>query len=260
MRLLSLCPSNTELAAFLGLEDQLAAVDDYSDWPESVASLPRLGPDLSINMDSVEKMNPDLVLASLSVPGMEKNVEELVKRQIPHIVFNPQSLDDIAEDLLTLSEACGLGETGRKFVSQYNEKITHYRSKAEQLQDKPRIYFEWWPNPIFTPGRINWLTEISALAGAVNIFEDVELASIQTDWKDVLSRNPDYIFLAWVGVSQKRMKPELVLKRQNSGSSAAVQRNQIHLLQEALYCRPSPRLLEGLEHLADLLHPGHFSS
>lgn len=74
MRLISICPSNTELVAYLGLTDQLVGVDDYSDWPSTVKDLPQLGPDLSINMDALEALQPDLVLASLSVPGMEKTL------------------------------------------------------------------------------------------------------------------------------------------------------------------------------------------
>ena len=70
-------PSNTELCAYLGIENQLIAIDDYSDWPDSIQALPRVGPDLSINLDLVQELEPDLVLASLSVPGMEKNIEGL---------------------------------------------------------------------------------------------------------------------------------------------------------------------------------------
>ena len=69
MRVISLCPSNTEIMEFLGLTELLVGVDDFSDWPKSIESLPRLGPDLSIDLDQVEKVKPDLVLASLSVPG-----------------------------------------------------------------------------------------------------------------------------------------------------------------------------------------------
>ncbi|GAE44630.1 vitamin B12 ABC transporter [Mesobacillus boroniphilus JCM 21738] len=90
---------------FLGLTDLLVGVDDFSDWPETVKSLPRLGPDLSIDLDLVEELKPDLVLASLSVPGMEKNIEGLAARNIPHIVLNPQSLADIENDLMITANA-----------------------------------------------------------------------------------------------------------------------------------------------------------
>ena len=108
MKIISICPSNTELCVYLGIEDQLIAIDDYSDWPESIQGLPKVGPDLSINLDLVEELQPDLVLASLSVPGMEKNIEGLQQRGIPHIVFNPHSLEDIANDLITLGNAVGM--------------------------------------------------------------------------------------------------------------------------------------------------------
>ena len=105
----------------LGLIDQLVAVDDFSDWPKSINALPRLGPDLSIDMDKLESHEPDLVLASLSVPGMEKNIEELVKRKIPHIMLDPQSLDDIAEDLLTVEKHVGL----RNMLFKLKRSIYH---------------------------------------------------------------------------------------------------------------------------------------
>ena len=181
MKLVSICPSNTELLAYLGLIDQLVAVDDFSDWPASTLTLPRLGPDLSIDMDKLELFEPDLVLASLSVPGMEKNVEELVRRNIPHIVLDPQSLDDIAADLLTVGQACGIEEQALKIKLEFITFIGEMKQRAATVATNPRLYWEWWPKPVFTPGRINWLTEISTIAGGLNEFRDVELASVQTD-------------------------------------------------------------------------------
>ncbi|WP_273130423.1 cobalamin-binding protein [Bacillus weihaiensis] len=257
MRIISICPSNTELVVYLGLSEHLIALDDFSDWPNDLNHLPRVGPDLSINMDLVEAYQPDLVLASLSVPGMEKNITELEKRNIPHVVFNPQSLQDIAEDLLTLGKLTNHEERSKKVVEEFLSFIHTYKKISLSIKNKKTVYFEWWPNPIFTPGEVNWLTEISQLAGAKNIFADVKVASVQTTWEDVFRRNPEHICLSWVGVKQSRMKnPAHVLKRTGSQELQAVKNNNIHLLEEALYCRPSPRLLVGLEKLAHLLHPG----
>lgn len=258
MRLISICPSNTELAVYLGVKENLVALDDYSDWPEDLSHLPRLGPDLSINMDLLETYKPDLVLASLSVPGMEKNVKELKDRNIPHIVFDPQSFQDIAENLVLLGEATGKEKETAHTIENYTNILTTYKEIAATIQQPKTVYFEWWPNPIFTPGKINWLTELSQLAGAKNIFDDVELASVQTTWEDVYRRNPEHICLSWVGVKQSRMKREHVLKRKDAQDLQAVQNGHIHLLEESLFCRPSPRLIVGLQKLAYLLHPEPF--
>jgi iron complex transport system substrate-binding protein len=254
MRIISLCPSNTEILGYLGLADRLIGVDDYSDWPESVHHLPRLGPDLSIDMDMVEELNPDLVIASLSVPGMEKNVEELQKRNIPHIVLNPQSLSDIQNDLLITGKALNEPERGLEAANKFQANIEELKRKAGTDHEKrPSLYWEWWPKPVFTPGKINWLTEISELVGATNLFSDVELASVQTDWEDVYERNPDYICLAWVGVRKEKVKPETLLKRPGWKDLKAIKEGNVFVLEEELFCRPSPRLLEGAEKLLSLL-------
>ncbi|WP_155592739.1 cobalamin-binding protein [Lysinibacillus cavernae] len=258
MRLISICPSNTELVAYLGLTNLLVGVDDFSDWPSSVKDLPQLGPDLSINMNDLEALQPDLVLASLSVPGMEKNIEELQRRNIPHIVFNANSLEEIAQDLLSLGRACHVEERAKIIAEEYLQSIDKMRTIANSLTMKPTLYWEWWPNPIFTPGKINWLTEISAIAGGVNLFQDVELASVQTDWADVVERNPDYIMMAWVGVAFERIQPANLLKRPHAKELHAVQLGQLHVMEEWLYCRPSPRLIEGAIKLAKILHPQQY--
>lgn len=255
MRLISICPSNTELVQYLGLTHLLVGVDDFSDWPTSIQDLPKLGPDLSIDIDALESLQPDLVLASRSVPGMEKNIEALQERKIPHLVFNANSLEEIAKDLLTLGIACGVEKRAKEVSQDYLHSIEQLRSISKTITYKPSLYWEWWPNPIFTPGMTNWLNEISTIAGGRNAFQDVELASVQTDWSDILKRNPDYIFMAWVGVAFERIKPAHLLKRPKAHELRAVEQKQLHVMEEWLYCRPSPRLLEGALKLAQLLHP-----
>ncbi|RIW38849.1 cobalamin-binding protein [Bacillus salacetis] len=260
MRIVSICPSNTEVLDYLGLTSSLVGIDDFSDYPEEVHNLPKLGPDLSIDMDKTAELKPDLVLASLSVPGMEKNIEELKRRNLPFIVTNPQSFEDIAQDLLTVGKACGAEETAIEKQREFRERIELLKEAAASAPSAPELYWEWWPKPVFTPGRINWLTELSMLAGAENLFRDVELASIQTDWEDVRKRNPDYICLAWVGVRREKVNPAVVTKRKDWTGLDAVIHDRILILEEELYCRPSPRLLDGALKLGKLLHPEQYGS
>ncbi|EGL83978.1 ABC-type transporter, periplasmic subunit [Caldalkalibacillus thermarum TA2.A1] len=258
MRIVSICPSNTELLGYLGLESDIVGVDNYSDWPEEVHHLPRLGPDLNIDMDAVERLKPDLVVASLSVPGMEKNIEALKARQLPYIVLNPNSLEEIGQDILELGKHTHREQEAHKVYHAYQRVLEVYRKLSQRVQYRPALYWEWWPKPVFTPGKTNWLTEISELAGARNVFDDQPQASVQTDWDEVIRRNPDYICLAWVGVEKRRIKPELVRTRPGWTEMPAVREKRILVLDEPLFCRPSPRLLTGLQKLAALLHPGHF--
>ncbi|WP_421381098.1 cobalamin-binding protein [Bacillus salacetis] len=260
MKIVSICPSNTEVVDYLGLTSSLVGVDDFSDYPEEVSSLPKLGPDLSIDMDKVEELRPDIILASLSVPGMEKNIEELKKRGLPYIVTNPQSFEDIAGDLLTIGKACGVEDIAIEMQKDFNKKIETLKKAADLTTSSPELYWEWWPKPVFTPGKINWLTELSRMSGAKNVYRDVELASIQTDWEDVYKRNPDYICLAWVGVRREKVNPKVVTKRPGWDTLQAVIDDRILILEEELYCRPSPRLLAGALKLGKILHPDQYGS
>lgn len=174
LKIISLCPSNTELCTYLGIEDRLIAIDDYSDWPETIQHLPKVGPDLSIDIDHVESLKPDLVLASLSVPGMEKNIEGLKERNIPHIIFNPQSLEDIAKDLLTLGKAMDLKEKAEEQAAKFRDAILQYKNIADKIETKPSLYWEWWPNPLFSPG------ELIGYPRSVRLREDITFSKIST--------------------------------------------------------------------------------
>lgn len=257
MKLISICPSNTELVHFLGSTSDLIAIDDFSDWPSDIKLLPRVGPDLSIDMNKLEALKPDLVLASLSVPGMEKNVEELINRNIPHVVYNPQSLTDIQQDLLDLGKRTNKMEEAQRIIKWMNDEINTYKEISNTIKKRKKIYFEWWPKPVFTPGKINWLTEIANLAGCQNLFDDVELASIQTTWEDVVNRRPDIIGMVWVGVKTDKMQPAHIKKRAG-WETLQIVNTEIIKLEEALFCRPSPRLIFGLKRLAALIYPDHY--
>ncbi|QKS71246.1 ABC transporter substrate-binding protein [Paenalkalicoccus suaedae] len=249
MRIISLCPSNTEILHAIGVDP--IAVDDYSDYPPDL-DVPKLGPDLSIDLDKVEALEPDLVLASLSVPGMEKNVEGLEERGIPYtIVKNPEQLGEIPSIVREVGEMIGNVEEADAAAKEMERVLQLYREMGSEITPID-VYFEWWPKPIFTPGKTNWLTEMAELAGARNVFADVEEASVQTTWEEVLARNPQKIIAIWVGT---KPAPLSVLEKREE-----IDGRDILILEEALFCRPSPRLFVGLKKLAYLLHPKTFPS
>lgn len=256
MRLISTCPSNTEFIGYLGLTSLLVGVDHYSDWPKEIHSLPKVASDLDIDMKRIEELQPDLVLASLSVPGMERNIEKLEKSKIPYVVVpNPKTLTEVGECIRFVGEATGATDRATKLYERFMNVIEAYRTLSRQIEKPKSVYFEWWAKPIFTPGRENWLTEMAELAGGRNIFHDRQEANVITDWDEVQQRNPDVFCIAWVGVETKRANPKVVLRRPDVEKITAIQNNELHILEESLFCRPSPRLIQGLTKLAALLHP-----
>lgn len=91
---------NTEIVCALGCADLLVGVEDHSDYPvEVIRNLPRIGPDLSVDVERVEALHPDLVISSLTVPGHEKIIEALEAAKLPLLVVEPASLEDVYGDI-----------------------------------------------------------------------------------------------------------------------------------------------------------------
>jgi iron complex transport system substrate-binding protein len=248
-RIVSFCPSNTEILAALGLLPRVVGVDDWSDWPPEVGSLPRLGPDLDIDMDRVAALQPDLAIASLSVPGMGRNVAALRERGLPHVVLDPHDIDDVFENIRRVGSATGAGAAAEQVVADMKARIERVRQRVAGASHRPRVYWEWWPRPLYAPGGRNWLTPLSHLAGCVNVTGLVDLDAARPAHDEIVAADPEFIFLVWTGVAARKVRPELVRRRPGWERISAVREGRIHVMEEGLFCRPSPRLVDGLEQL-----------
>ncbi|SDX21474.1 iron complex transport system substrate-binding protein [Marininema mesophilum] len=258
-RIVSICPSNTEILHALGLSDQIVGIDNYSDWPGSIQNLPRLGPDLDINIEKVISLKPDWVLASLSVPGMEKNIDRLEKAGIPYLVLYPDRIEGIPSDIIKVGRKAGIETHAQKVAQAFVDQLDEIKEQIPKNRPTPRLYWEWWPKPVFTPGKDNWLTDVSSIVGGVNVFGQEGGQSVKTNWQDVAAHRPDYTLVAWTGVPIHRVKKHLILERSEWKSLPFAQEDRVYILEEGWYCRPSQRILTGIRHLAHILYPDLFS-
>lgn len=252
MRIVSLCPSNTEILFAIGLGPKVVGVDDWSDWPEEVKALPRVGGDLNADLDRVQALRPDLVLASLSVPGMERNIEGLRDRNLPHLVLDPHSLDEVLADVLTVGDACGVRNRAEKIVEQAHERIEAVRHRRSARRNV-RIYWEWWPKPLIAAGRSSWVQQMSQIVSARNVFGDTDQASRVVTDAEVIARDPEMLMICWCGTLQRIQETSRVSSRPGWERVGGVAAGRIHCIPEALFGRPSQRLVEGLEMLDGLV-------
>jgi len=250
MKLVSLACSNTEIVCALGCADYLVGVDDHSDRPASVVeSLPRVGPDLQIDIDAVARLKPDLVLASLTVPGHEKVIEGLRAAGLPYLVREPVSLEDIYEDVLVIARALNVEKRGETLVNDM-------RSKFEQKLDSirsPKILVQWWNRPTISPGKLSWVTNLIEGAGGQNPLGNEAVKSRPLSDEEVQEINPDAIILSWCGVAFDNYRPDVIYKNPAWQELNAVKENQVYCVPEAHLGRPSPGLLEGFRALKDIV-------
>ena len=254
-RVVSLVASNTELLYALGVGDRVVGVDDYSDFPPEVAGLPRVGRDLDIDADRVAALKPDLVLASLSVPGMEGNLARLAARGLPFVVVRSRGLVGVLEDASRIAEIVGAAPAGKQLVADLAERVGRIERRTRDVARRPSVYWEWWPRPYIAAGGPSWMTDLFRLAGGENAFADLEGESAAVTTEQVRARAPDVVVACWCG-ARKLPDISLVARRPGWGDVPAIRGSRVHAVLEPLYGRPGPRLVDGLEQLADLLHPG----
>jgi ABC-type Fe3+-hydroxamate transport system substrate-binding protein len=250
-RLITLCPSNAEMVHALDCFVRVIACEDSSDYPAEVAKLERLGPDLAPKLERVAELQPDLVLSSLSVPGMERNVTGLRARGIRQIVLAPRSLADVMSEIEELARVLGVPEKGRAVCEQMQREIDALR--ARQVPDAPpaRVYLEWWPKPMFTPGATCYSNELIQLAGGRNVFDDRPASSVEIQAADLLHAAPEVCFVSWCGVALDKLDPANIIEREGLSALPCVKRHAVFPLDERFSGRPGPRMLEAARVMAE---------
>ena len=240
MRIVSLACSNTEIVAALGCGELLVGVDSHSDHPpELLEPFPRVGPDLEIDIQAVAELEPDLVLASLTVPGHEHVVEGLEAAELPYMAPEPRSLNDVYGNIRDIAQALGVPERGRELAARMEAELHPERA------DGPRLLVQWWPKPTIAPGALSWTTDVMHAAGARNPLEDEEVKSRPISDEEVAEMAPDAIVLSWCGVDPAKYRPDVVYRKEEWQDVPAVREGRVFCVPEAYLGRPGPRLLEG---------------
>jgi iron complex transport system substrate-binding protein len=245
LRVVALTCSNTEIVCALGAAGMLVGVDDHSDFPvDVVARLPRVGPDLDIDVERVRALKPDLVLASLTVPGHERIVERLAAAKLPFMAPEPVSLDDVCADVRAIGAALSLADRADALIGEM---------KAELSNPAPptgvRVLVEWWPKPIISPGRRSWVNELVTLAGGVNPLGDRDVKSQPITDEDAARLEPDVSVISWCGVRTEKYRKHVVLRRPAWQGLPLVSRARVYPVPEAWLGRPGPRLVLGAREL-----------
>lgn len=257
-RIVSLTCSNTEIVAALGCADRLVAVDDHSDFPvAAVADLPRVGPDLDIEIDRVADLEPDLVLASLTVPGHEAVVAGLEAAGVPFVAPEPTRLADIYRDVRDIGRLLGVEDRAERLVASMQRELAHTDFAggvtAPPSAEAPSVVIQWWPKPTIAPGRLSWATDMIHLAGGRNPIGHEEVKSRPIADEEVSALAPEVIVVAWCGVDPAKYRPEVVRTNPALQNTPAVRNGRVVCIPEAYLGRPGPRVVDGVRALRAVL-------
>ncbi len=243
MRIVSLTCSNTEIVFFLGCAHLLVGIDNHSDYPpEIVRNIPRVGPDLGIDVERVVSLKPDLVLASLTVPGHEKIVERLQSAGLPYVALEPIRLENIYTDIHHVGELLGAEAKAKQCI--HRMKKTILSTKSHECNPHS-LLIQWWPNPVIAPGKMSWTEDLLDAAGLFNPIGDREVKSTPLTNEEIVDLNPDAIAISWCGVPYRKYRPQVIYRNETWRNTKFVKNECVFKIPEAHLGRPSPRLVDG---------------
>ena len=176
------------------------------------------------------------------------------------ISLDPQYLGDILEDIRRVGRATGAEETAETITSRLQERIDAVAERASQASSKPRVLHLEWVDPLMCGG--HWVPEMVELAGGVNCFGDKDTGSFRMEWSDVVASQPDVIVFMPCGFEVKRGLEDVPIVAALEGwdSLPAVENNRVYVVDASAYTsRSGPRLITGLEIMAEMMHPEVFS-
>ena len=291
MRICSFLPSATEIVFALGLGDQLCGVTQGCDYPAEAQTKPVVvrsildGQDLSsaeidrivmehfqrgesvyrIDLDGLRAAAPDLILTqelcdvcAVGYQDVLSQVKSLPK--VPQVLsLSPQTLEDVLHDMLKVGETTGASERATAAVMSFRQRIENVRQRAALAAMRPRVFCLEWVDPLFVSG--HWVSEMIDIAGGTDGLGDRHTPSRRITWERVREYQPEVVVLLPCGFDTPRTLRELEALWTLSGwpELPAVRASRVYAVNGGAYfSRSGPRLVDGLELLAQIVHPELF--
>jgi iron complex transport system substrate-binding protein len=250
-RIISLAPSNTEILFALGLGDKVVGVTDWCDYPPEALEKEKVGGYANPDIEKIVALNPDLILAGYGNPI--EVVYTLAGLGLTVFGIKTTDLDDLLNDIRRVGEITDKEVEAQALTSAMESRIQAVTNQTEELEQRPRVFYIVWGgegSALWTAGSGTFIHELIEKAGGVNICQNITgYTTISVE--DVLARDPEIIIASEWSYDWAQNATELA-------STNASQSGRIYTLDDDLVQRPGPRLVEGLEWFAHLIHPEIF--
>ena len=254
-RVIALAPSITEIIYGLNQGKRLVGATQYSTHPPEAESLPRIGSYIRLDIEKIVALKPDLCLAIKD--GNPKHiVDKIVSLGIPVYVINPRNLQQIMDTITRLGSLLDAEQTAVELVADMEKRIGQVRTQVEKSRNKPRVFFQIDAEPLFSAGNDTFIHELIEMAGGINTAAG-EDSYPRYSWEDILVLQPEIVVISSMAGG---LSPEYLIKSWRKWNQlSAVNNNQVFVVDAELFDRPTPRLVDGLEVIAAIIHPELFT-
>jgi len=253
LRVVSLAPSTTEILFSLGLYEEIVGVSSFCNYPKEAQEKEKIGTFSQPNIEKILSLRPDIIFCT----GLEQApvIGKLKHLNLEVYASDPSNTKELFVSIREMARLTNREKNGGMLINKMKNVIEEVASKVQLIpeKDRPRVFIEFWNNPLMTAGRDSFIDELIRLAGGINIAHDTRRAYSYFSPEQVVRRDPDCIILAYM-VNEDAAK--VIRQRLGWREISAVKNNRIYNdINPDILLRPGPRLVQGLKELYNRLYP-----
>ena len=259
-KVISLSPGNTEIMYALGLQDSLVGVTEYCDFPEAAKQKPQVGGFSTVDIERVVEIQPDLILAA-SIHE-DEITPELERLGLTVITLDPKTIAGVMEAITIIGKSIDRADMASQLVTGMESRIKAITDKTEALPEsqKPAVLYILWHDPMMTVGPTTRIHELIEKAGGISIARSLEGEYPKMSLEAIIMADPEVIIAGGGHGSGKNLPFEFAIHEARLEETAARRDNRVYTIDGDLTSRPGPRIVDGLEELANIIHPEIFKS
>ena len=291
MKICSLLPSGTEILFALGLGDQVIGVTDLCDYPPEAREkriVCRSKIDvLALSSDQVEEMMhqilasgespyeldqawleqhpPDVVLTQdlcyfceIDAPTVNQALQAIpVPPEV--VVLQPKTLEEILASIRQVGQTCGVPESAANLVAELQSRVGVIQKKLAPVTQRPRVFSLEGINPLVIGG--HWIPDLLQIAGGRQSLYPAGCPATRLPWREILDYAPEKLFIDLCSSDLNRHLNEIPWLANQEGwqELPAVKLGEVYLIDHVYFSCPGPRVVQGMEIIAQLTHPELFS-
>lgn len=256
-RIISVSPGHTETLYALGLGSRIIRTDSYSDYPPENKPKATLVMYPKPNLEQIVALKPDLI-----VDMVEGNdfTDAMNAQGIKVLTLFPKTFDGTLNDIDLLGKVTGTEAQALRITNSMRQRELAIEAKTKNAP-KPRVLYELDatdPSKPWVAGPTGFFGDLVPLAGGTNIFADLHTSAAQVGATQIIARNPQIIILGDAQSPYNAQTPAMVRARPGWDVIDAIRQNHVYPINSDYLSRPGPRLIDGLEQLAKIIHPELF--
>ncbi|MGH7183096.1 MAG: ABC transporter substrate-binding protein [Nitrospiraceae bacterium] len=254
-RVISLAPSITEILYAIGLDEEVVGVTEFCDYPPAAMQKPKIGY-AQPNVEAIITLKPDLVLAPRAFLRVDL-LAKLEQLKIPTFVVDPESFEEIPSRIQTVGRILNRSTLADGVAMAMRQRTAAIRSKMETVT-RVRVLYVLNSQPLITVGPGSYIHQVINVAGGTNIASQTHVPYPHLNMEAVLKEDPEVIIFP-IGKAEG-ISPAEQQEWLRWTSLSAVKQGRLHQISADLLNRPGPRIVEGLEILARIIHPEAFTA